>query len=266
MVWERIDPPPTVPSLENYTPEYAKRFTSICITHLIMHRQNWIKKKMEELGIRTARDAIEFGIREVDYPFYMGQPDDLHTVNFYHGKNCWKITEDYWDTCYEVMMEVVLCRRTGCRPLADCDGSSIFITGMLRILDVPAYEIFGAVYKGNKLLGGHAYTITKLEDNKWHLIETTLDTPPSYPDGYPTVNPNENRWSVGDLVYEGWIKFNEKEYWEWKSSSENMLEKYAKMKLKEKETYGKHRAIEEAYRIRSKALKHRKLLGRLRWR
>jgi len=257
--------PPAVPSLEKHPPSTAKRFTDVCITHLLVHRQSWIRRKMEELGIKTARDAVEFGIREVDYPFHMGRPDDLHVVNFYHGRNCWKISEDYWDSCYEVMMEVVLCRRTGCRALANCDGSSIFITGMLRILNVPAYEVFGAVYRDGMLLGGHGWLIAMFpEDGRWHLVESTLDTPPSYPNGYPVVNPEENRWRVGSIVYEGWVRFNEKEYYEWGNG--NMFEKYAKMGFREKETVRKHKAISEAFKVRTKALKHRRLLGRLRWR
>ncbi len=270
-MWYRWDFMPKVPSLEDSSSWTAKRFTSIALGNLLSHRRNWIKKKMQELGIKTPKDAIEFGIKEVKYPLYMGKPDDLHVWNAYHGKNCFKVMKDYWDSCFDVMMEVVLCRRFKCTPLSDCEGSSIYIAGMLRILNVECYEVFGEVYRSDKRLGGHGWLIAKLEDNKWHLIESTLDTPPEYPDGYPVIDVDGNDWTVGNLRYHGWLRFTETIYEEWiegdaKMNGGKRLDEYVKLTRKDKERWIKYKAIHEEWRIPTKPSVRRGLLSRLRWR
>jgi len=149
----------------------------------------------------------------------------------------------------------------------DCEDTSILTASMLRVLGVPCYVVFGMVYEDIYPLGGHGWVIAEFPDRKWRLVETTLDEPPTWYSGYPVINPDENRWRVGRIVYEGWIKFNEKEYYEWEEKeTRSMFEKYVKIKFREKETVRKHKAIEKAFNIKSKALKHRKLLGKLRWR
>lgn len=268
MAWKKLQPP-TVPSLEKYSSSMAKRFTDICITNLVSHRREWIKKKMDELNISDMKTAVEFGIKQVGYPLTYGQPDDLHVWNAYHGKNCYKVTEDYWDSCSDVMMEVILCKKTGCTPLADCDGSSEFITGMLRILSIETWEVFGEVYKNNTLLGGHAYLYAKFPDNTYRLIESTLDKCPTWYSGYPQINPETNKWKIGNITYVGDFKFNETEFYEWSEETNMEYEKYnkhIKMKRKDRERKAKYDAIREAFNIPTKAHRNRRLLARLRWR
>ncbi|MCS7387127.1 MAG: transglutaminase family protein [archaeon GB-1867-005] len=257
--------PPAVPSLEKYPSSMAKRFTDVCITHLLVHRQTWIRRKMEELNIRTARDAVEFVIRRIDYPLTWGHPDDKHLWNAFSGKACYQISMDYWQTAYETLMTFVLNNKLhGKNGYGDCEDTSILTASMLRLLSVPCYVVLGMVYRDGIPLGGHGWVIAEFPDKKWRLVETTLDEPPTWYSGYPTINPEENRWRVGNIVYEGWVRFNEKEYYEWGNG--NMFEKYVKMGFREKETVRKHKAISEAFKTRTKALRHRRLLGRLRWR
>ncbi len=266
-MWKEFESP-YVPSLEDYSGVYAKRFTSILFTKLIDHRRGWIEKHMQKFKIKDAKTAIEFGIKNIDYPFYMGQPDDLHIWNAFHGKACFKVLEDYWQTAFETMMTYVLNQRLyNKHGFGDCEDSSIFITGMLRILNIPAYEYFGAVYRDSTLLGGHAYLIAQLDDGKWHLIESTLDTPPKYPDGYPIADPDKNQWKIGSIIYKADIRLNESHYYEWvRSDMPKKYKKYAKLRKNEKEKIIKYRAIREAWGIEVKPLKKRGIIKRIRWR
>ena len=264
--------PFVIPSLEHYPPERAKRFTDAKITSLPRMRANWVKEKMGELGILDMRTAVEFGIRQVGYPLVNGVPDDWHEWNAYKGRDCYKVTEDYWDATWEVMMEVVLCRRQGCEPLADCDGSSEYITGMLRILGVDAWEVFGEVYRDSQPLGGHAYLYARFPDGKYKLIESTLDTPPKWPDGYPVIDPSTNKWRVGNITYVGDFRFNDEELYEWSETGSGgeepgfRVRKHLEMTRRERERREKYDAIAEAYGVATKPHRKRGLLSRLRWR
>ena len=270
MVWTAFNPP-VVPSLEDFPPEEAKRLTRICITHLIMHRQNWIKEKMRELEIESPRQAIEFVIREINYPFTFGKPDDSHIFSFFTCKASWWLRVDYWQTAEETLMTYVLNKKLyNKRGYGDCEDTSILLTAMLRILGAEAYTVFGVVKRRDQVLGGHGWTITKLEDGKWRLIETTLDDPLPYPYGYPEIDPNENEWAVGEITYEAWIKFNETSYYEWRSTMSSKLVEYVRIRKKEKETRRKYEAISISYRTDVKPLRRQrrinKILSRIRWR
>jgi len=50
------------------------------------------------------KPVCDWVIREVEYPFHLGRPDDLHTWNAYHGKykRCYRVDMDFWDTASEV--------------------------------------------------------------------------------------------------------------------------------------------------------------------
>jgi len=214
MAWVKMTPP-IVPSLEHYPERYAKRFTDIEITELLTEHKKWVSDKMNELGIDDMRKAIEFGIERVSYPFWFWMPTDKHTWNAFHGKACYTLNEDYWQTTAETMMTVVLNRQKGRNGYGDCEDSSIFIAGMLRTLGVPTYVVLGEVYEGDELLGGHGYLVAKFPDDSWRLIESTLDTPPEWPNGYPVVDLSTNQWRVGRLTYVGFLRFDDAEYWEW---------------------------------------------------
>ncbi len=261
MPWVKL-PPPDVPSLETADPSSAKRFTSIKINELLTLRSDWIKSQMEKLGINTPQKAIEFVITKIDYPFYLGMPDDKHSWNAFHGKACYTINLDYWQSSYETLMTYILNNKLkGKHGYGDCEDSSILAVALLRLLNVESYEILGMVYQNSKLLGGHGYLIAKLDDGKWHLIESTLDVPPKYPDGYPIIDPDSNTYKCGNLTYVGMIKFNESEYYEWHDTDKNKsiqgistwevkrmrIDEYLKMNKKHKHKKSKHKKIKEEW-------------------
>jgi len=265
--WVKKDMP-VVPSLEEHPPSQAKRLTRIHLGHLIMHRKMWIQEKMSELGINTPQKAIEFVIKEIDYPITRGKPDDKHVFNFFSGKACWKIEVDYWATADEVLTTYILNKKVyGRKGYGDCEDSAILCVALLRILKVPAYVVFGVVKRDNIILGGHGWAIAKLpEDGEWHLIECTLNDPLPYPYGYPEIDPETNTWKVGKLVYEGWIKFTETRYYEWEESSMNRFADYLALDSKSKERKKKYDEISLAWNTETKNKKHESMLTRLRWR
>ena len=263
-MWKQLNPP-TVPSLEKYPPDQAKRFTDICITHLIIHRQSWIKDKMNELNIDNQQKAIEFVISDFDYPLVMGQDCDKTNLNKYCGKACYEIDLDYWNTGNETLMTYILNKKLkNGVGWGDCEDVSILVTSLLRILGADSWEMLGAVYRGSTLLGGHGYNISKLNDGKYHLVEATLSKPPKYPDGYPIVDISKNSWTIGNITYKADIRFNDLEYYEW-SGGNMKFDNYIRLRRRDKETYRKYKAISEAHGILAKPLKKRGLLARLRW-
>jgi len=269
-MWIEITPPPNVPSLENSNPSMAKRFTSICITHLIMHRQGWLKRKMDELGIDSMQKAIEFVIRNIDYPIVRGVPNDKHTYNAFNGKACYTINLDYWSCASETLMTYILNKKLYNRNgMGDCEDGGILTTAFLRILNIPAYTVFGVVYKNSRLLGGHGWTVAEFPDKTWRLIETTLDIPPEWYNGYPEIDPEDNKWNVGGVTYEGLLKFDEAHYYEWmtkKTKTPKLLYIYLWFTKRNKHMLRKYQELEQAWGIRIKPLKKRGILSRLRWR
>jgi len=266
-MWVEFDPP-IVPSLESTDVYSAKRFTDICITHLLMHRQGWLRRKMEELGISDMRSAIEFVILNIDYPLTRGSPDDKHIWNAFSGKACYTIFSDYWQTASETLSTYILNKKLYDKHgYGDCEDTSILVTAFLRILNIQAYEVLGMVYEDDKPLGGHGWAIAVFPDDTWRLIESTLDTPPEWYSGYPVINQESNRWEINGLVYEGWIKFDEAHYYEWRGSeTKDKFSKYLKFQVRDKETYTKHKAIHRAWKRPTKAIKKRNILSRIRWR
>jgi len=207
------------------------------------------------------KPVCDWVIREVEYPFHLGQPDDLHIWNAYHGKyrRCYRVDTDFWDTASEVAVTRV----------GDCDGSAILCTALLgRIVNRPrsrnVYDVLGVVKdkKGN-VLGGHAWTIVRYQEvpeeiPQWHLIETTLDTPPTR---YPVIWSPRRPATIGEWTYEPWVLFNWSQYEE---VSQMGLRKYCKLGLRQKETREKYQALQQTYRLPTKPLRRAGVLSRLR--
>ncbi len=215
---------PTVPNLLQNLEVYAKRLLPIRLCNLLKCRSHWIEEFMKSHKITTYRDAIEFVIINIDYPFtWWGAPTDKHVWNAFNGKACFTLKYDYWQTAWETLMTYVLNQKLkGAPGYGDCEDTAILTTSLLRFLGAKAYVCMGLVFlkEGQelKLLGGHGWSIAELEDGEWHLIETTLDVPLPYPKGYPVINPDDDKYIIDlgtkKLIYRPILRFNESEYWE----------------------------------------------------
>jgi len=263
-MWARKECP-TVPSLEDSSPSEAKRFTPIKLCNLVIHKQGWIKKWMNTLGISSPRSAVEFVIEKIRYPFRFYMPTDKHTWNAFDGKACYTLKDDFWQTASETLMTYVLNSRFGGEHgYGDCEDTSILLGSMLEILGVPYYVMFGYVFQHNVLLGGHGWVIAKL-DGKWRLVETTLEEPLPYPDGYIDVDGDGHAFIFESLTYDAIIRFNSSDYYEWENLSFGELIKvlerpksgpvfmsrfseYVKMNKKRKHSRGKDKKIKRVYR------------------
>ena len=149
----------------------------------------------------------------------------------------------------------------------NCEDTSILFTTLMLQNDFNAYEIFGAVYRGDDLLGGHGFAIFEDENGIWRLYESTLDIPPSYPDGYPKIDPQSNEWNVGDITYVGYIKFNRKEYYEWETEGISLgMDAYLDLSFKEKETRYKYEALQYHWDLPVTPIVRTNWLSKLRWR
>jgi len=195
-------------------------------------------------GLRRPEEVANKVIRDVRYPFHLGEPDDTHLFNAFHGgyRFCVKVKEDFWQTADETARI-----RTG-----DCEDSSILFVACcgspeikLRPRDV--YEAFGVVRDADtgRILGGHGWSYYR-RNREWHLIESTLDEPPT---AYPVVDNIKRPFRIGRAVYEPWVLFNWADYMELEG-----LERYKKLRRRERETEEKYRAIEAAWKITTKPL------------
>jgi len=78
------------------------RFEPFRLNELFDYNRYVVVKFFEDC--RTAKDVADKVIRAIQYPLYMGQPDDKHVWNHFHGKWCRKIELDYWQTCSETAL------------------------------------------------------------------------------------------------------------------------------------------------------------------
>jgi len=185
MPWVR-KPFPTIPGYESEgdTVE-AKRWLDFKINELL-DTGDPVWEYRDEL--RSIKDICEFVIKEFDYPMRWGTPTDVHRNNWFSGLCCHQITLDYWQCASETLMTLRLNRRYGRKGYGDCEDTSALFVTLMEEKAFEAYMCLGLVYRGEDLLGGHGWAIFKDEIGMWRLYESTLDVPPVYPDGYPTVN------------------------------------------------------------------------------
>jgi len=190
-------------------------------------------------------------IREVEYPFYMGSPNDSHQLLAFRDRVVqwrWKrcVELDFWQKASETLVFLI----------GDCEDSSIVFVTCVHIL-VPkdpkyAYELFGVVRDADtkEILGGHGWAVSKgLPDDRYRLYESTLDTPPSE---YPVVPDPFKPFRIGRVVYEPEWVFNKYEFHLLSMGSPS------RRTQREKETEEKYRAIAEAFGVDVKPLRARR--------
>jgi len=253
----------------------SQRFWPTRLNELIDPDTYQIEKYIE--GVENPKQLADKVIRDVEYPFHHGAPDDLHTLNNFHGKRCYKVKEDFWQKGSE----------TAFMKMGDCEDSSILYVTAARKMGISpenVYVVFGYVERENgEFLGGHGWVYVRdksFGDDKWHYVETTLDEPP---EKYPvvpditkpftwkgiTLRP-EILWN--DKIYKpvgiqiGHIIYQLNRYW-------GMVKKilnYFDLGKKYKETRKKYAALQEVWGMRVKPLKEKsilkKVLRKIRWR
>jgi hypothetical protein len=218
----------------------GKRFEPFRLNELFDFNRHVVGKFFEDC--RTAKDAADKVIRVIQYPMYMGQPDDQHHWNHFHGKFDRTITEDYWQTCSE----------TALFGWGDCEDSSVLTVGGIRLKGVSpsnVYEVFGVVRDASgSILGGHGWVYAKdpsFETDKYVLVESTLDTPPAkYPEVGSTLDDLKKPFRLENIIYDPEVLFNDQVYVEVRPIT-----------LGRRDTRVKHEAIEKAWGIESKYMK-----------
>jgi len=215
-------------------------------------------------GLEHPKQVADRVIRRVQYPFYLGKPNDSHQLLAFRDKlRGWKfrrcIEADFWQFSSE----------TAAIGVGDCEDSSILFVACcgspeIRWKSDRVYEAFGLVRDAGtgRILGGHGWSYC-FWDEKWHLIESTLDVPPP---SYPAVPDIRKPFKYRTVIYDPWVLFNWERYEEL-SSEEDPIKRYTRVKRERGESLEKHEAISESWKIKTKPLKQRErsLLARLRW-
>lgn len=193
---------------------------------------------------RTAKDVADKVIRVVQYPFFMGRPDDKHIWNYFHGKWCRTITDDYWQKASETALTMI----------GDCEDSSVLAASGMRLKGVPpenVYVVFGVVKDAmtDTILGGHSWVLARdasFGTDKYVLCEMTLDVPPQrYPEVGATLEDLKKPYAYNRIVYESQILFND-------AIVEGAT---AALLGRRKNTKEVHEAIERAWGVESKYMK-----------
>lgn len=217
------------------------RFERFRLNELFDYQRHVVRELFK--NCKTARDVAELVIRVMQYPLYMGQPDDKHCLNVFHGRFCRCITEDYWQTCSE----------TALFGWGDCEDSSVLTVGGMRLLGVSpenVYEVFGLVRDASsgEVLGGHGWVYARdpsFGTDKFVLVETTLDVPPSrYPEVGSSLDDLKRPYRFESVIYEPEQLFNDEVYVELRPL---ITRKRSSRKV--------HEAIERAWGIESKYMK-----------
>ena len=224
-----------------------ERFEPFELNELFDYNRYVVKKFFEDC--KTAKDVADKVIRAVQYPFYLGQPDDTHKWNHFHGKWCKTITEDYWQLNSETALFLI----------GDCEDSSTLTVGGMRLKGVSpdnVYEVFGVVKDVNgNILGGHGWVYARDKSfgtDKFVLVESTLDEPPEkYPEVGSTLDDLKKPFRYENIIYEPWQLFNDVYYYEVAPLTRRRCEK--------KEHLEKYVAIERAWGVQTKFTRaHRK--------
>jgi len=213
MAWKRKKFP-TIPGYESEGDTVrAKRWLDFVINQLL-DTGDPVWETKGELGSRE--EVVNFVIEQFAYPMKRGRPTDQHYKNYFESQSCHQISADFWQMASETLRTLRLNRKKANeRGVGDCEDTSVLLVDLFLEKGWKAYEVLGRVYREDKLLGGHGWPIVQDENGDFRLVESTLDEPKKWPDGYPHVDPSKNDWKVGDLTYHGDIKFNRKVYMEW---------------------------------------------------
>jgi len=144
----------------------------------------------------TILECINKVLTEIKYPFdIFRKPTDEHVYMAfkkfrftYHRKFINKV--DYWQTASE----------TAWLKMGDCEDSSTLMHTIFIMRSIDSLWCIGLVYLRNRMLGGHAWVVGKLDQN-YRLVETTLEQPVPSITFFPVVNIDETNWKWKQLTY-----------------------------------------------------------------
>ena len=223
---------------------YTQRFWSFKLNELLDFNTKVIGDFIRECDSR--RSIADKVIREVEYPFYLGQPDDKHDWNAFHGKWCRSIKLDFWQKSSETAAQLI----------GDCEDSAILTAAALRRFGVPSkevYVVFGLVRDADtqEILGGHGWVVFILND-LFVLGESTLDIPPRE---YPSIGVFE---SLSKPFHFETIIYDPEFFWiddQYHYVSSYRPARCLELGLKKKETKKKYEKIAEAWNVPTKPQK-----------
>jgi len=229
-----------------------KRFWPFALCELVDLFSYQVNKYSLELpnDPKAVADAV---IKDVRYPFHLGQPDDYHQLNCFHGsyKFCKRVDLDFFQKASE----------TAFLKVGDCEDSSVLYTALAGKLvgAESVYEVLGLVKDADtgEILGGHGWSVCKWQ-SQWHLAESTLDIPPAQ---YPVIVHYKAPCTIGKYIYAPMVLFNWKKYIEI-----SPISNYLGLSFKSKETRRKYEAISRAFGIRTKPLGKSTILSKFKWR
>jgi hypothetical protein len=237
----------------------GKRFEPFELSELFDYSRYVVRKFFEDCN--TAKDVADKVIRVIQYPFYLGQPDDQHKWNHFHEKWCKTITLDYWQLNSETALFLI----------GDCEDSSTLTVGGMRLKGVSSddvFEAFGVVKDANgNILGGHGWLYARDKSfgtDRFVLVESTLDTPPGqYPEAGSTLDDLKRPFRYGNIIYEPELLFNDVQFIEVSPATSDRH-----MILRRKrfvENREKYEAIAKAWKVNTKPLRYfRSKLARIR--
>jgi len=259
MTWTR-EKFPQIPGYENLGDSLkAKRWLQFSINQLL-DSQDPIWEYRDELGSRE--EVVNFGIEQFAYPMKRGRPTDQHYKNYFESQSCHQISADFWQQASETLRTLRLNRKKANeRGVGDCEDTSVLLVDLFLEKDWKGWECLGKVYRGDRLLGGHGWPIVQGEDGDWRLVESTLDEPKRWPNGYPCADPSENDWRVDNLRYHASVRFNREYFYKWEEES---VEEYLEMEFDEKNRREKFEAIQEAFEAPVSPIEQAGILSKLR--
>lgn len=85
----------------------------------------------------------------------------------------WKHVTNHLNYRYDQLESWEYPTTTHYRRYGDCEDGTIYFVTLCRLANVPADRVFNAVGKMSSI--GHSWPIVKMEDDKWYIMESTLN-------------------------------------------------------------------------------------------
>lgn len=90
----------------------------------------------------------------------------------------------------------------------DCEDGTILFVTLCRIAGVPGDSVFNATgwfFPDSGGQFGHSYAVARMEDSKWYVFETTLNSLPKHPIPFKDSKNYDASFGVSNWKYQGKI-------------------------------------------------------------